>query len=278
MAAASTRSARPVISRLCAAIPARCASVMGTACPSIQMRSHSGSSTSGAPLVYCTMRPPSECRVLIILRALSNGASATRGSCARSALGDSPCVTAQRTSAASVGSPVTVSVSGSCTASAHSAMAVASRRSSLPADAVTVMRFCVSVPVLSVQMICAQPSVSTAVSRRMTALRRLMFVTPIDSTIVTTAASPSGMAATARLTAMRNVSSTTRPLIVPARSTPTANTIAQMPSTSHVRMRLSCDRRSCSGVLFSFVCVSASAICPICVCMPVPVTTARPRP
>ena len=93
-----------------------------------------------------------------------------------------------------------------------------------------------------------------------------------------TAASPSGMAATARLTAMRNVSSTTRPLIVPARSTPTANTITQMPSTSHVRMRLSCDRRSCRGVLFSFVCVSASAMWPICVCMPVSVTTARPRP
>ena len=157
-------------------------------------------------------------------------------------------------------------------------MAVASRCSSLPAHSVTVMRFCVSVPVLSEQMTCAQPSVSTAVSRRMTAPRRLMFVTPMDSTIVTTAASPSGMAATARLTAIRNVSSTTRPLMVPARSTPTANTTAQMPSTSHVRMRLSCVRRSCRGVLRSCVCVSASAMRPISVPMPVAVTTARPRP
>ena len=251
---------------------------MGSARPSIQIRSHSGSSTSGAPLVYCTTELPSACRVLIIFRSLSNGASATRGYCARSALGDRPCATAQRTSAASVGSPVTVSVSGSCTASTHRAMAVASRCSSLPAHSVTVMRFCVSVPVLSEQMTCAQPSVSTAVSRRMTAPRRLIFVTPMDSTIVTTAASPSGMAATARLTAMRNVSSTTRPLMVPVRSTPTANTTAQMPSTSHVRMRLSCVRRSCRGVLFSFVCVSASAMWPISVCMPVAVTTARPRP
>ena len=46
-----------------------------------------------------------------------------------------------------------------------------------------------------------QPSVSTAVSLRITALRLLIFVTPIESTIVTTAASPSGIAATASETA-----------------------------------------------------------------------------
>ena len=46
-----------------------------------------------------------------------------------------------------------------------------------------------------------QPRVSTAVSLRITALRFDIFVTPIERTIVTTAASPSGIAATARETA-----------------------------------------------------------------------------
>ncbi len=61
-------------------------------------------------------------------------------------------------------------------------------------------------PVLSEQMTCVQPSVSTAVSRRMTALRLDMFVTPMDSTTVTTVARPSGMAATASETATMKVS------------------------------------------------------------------------
>ena len=74
----------------------------------------------------------------------------------------------------------------------------------------TVILFCVSVPVLSEQMICAQPSVSTAVRRaddRRCCLD--MFVTPMESTIVTTAARPSGMAATAKLTATMKVLSMT---------------------------------------------------------------------
>ena len=54
-----------------------------------------------------------------------------------------------------------------------------------------------SVPVLSEQMICVQPSVSTAVSLRMIALLLDIFVTPIERTIVTTVARPSGIAATA---------------------------------------------------------------------------------
>ena len=51
-----------------------------------------------------------------------------------------------------------------------------------------------------------QPRVSTAVRRRMTALRWLILVTPMDSTTVTTVARPSGMAATARETATIKVS------------------------------------------------------------------------
>ena len=78
-----------------------------------------------------------------------------------------------------------------------------------PNVSTTVILFCVSVPVLSEQMICAQPSVSTAVRRRMIALRRDMFVTPMESTTVTTAARPSGMAATASETAIIKESSMT---------------------------------------------------------------------
>ena len=50
-------------------------------------------------------------------------------------------------------------------------------------------------------MIWVQPKVSTAVSLRMMAFRLDMLVTPMESTMVTTAARPSGIAATARDTA-----------------------------------------------------------------------------
>ena len=55
----------------------------------------------------------------------------------------------------------------------------------------------VSVPVLSVQMTVAEPSVSTAASLRTIALRLAMRCMPSDSTTVVTAGSPSGTAATA---------------------------------------------------------------------------------
>ena len=69
------------------------------------------------------------------------------------------------------------------------------------------MRFSVSVPVLSEQITEALPSVSTAGNRRMIARRAAMRRIPTASTIVTTAGSPSGMAATARLIESRNISS-----------------------------------------------------------------------
>ena len=99
-----------------------------------------------------------------------------------------------------------------------------------------------SVPVLSEQIICAHPSVSTAVSLRITAFFFDIFVTPIDSTMVTTAASPSGTAATARLTATMNTSITL--LNISAGSPPAsversinsekAKMKTQMPSTRNV--------------------------------------------
>ena len=56
-----------------------------------------------------------------------------------------------------------------------------------------VMRFCVSVPVLSEQITEALPSVSTAGRRRMMAFFFTMRVTPSESTTVTMAGKPSGL-------------------------------------------------------------------------------------
>ena len=60
----------------------------------------------------------------------------------------------------------------------------------------TVISFFVSVPVLSVQMTVAEPSVSTAASLRMMTLRLAMRRMPSESTTVVTADRLSGTAAT----------------------------------------------------------------------------------
>jgi carboxypeptidase PM20D1 len=70
----------------------------------------------------------------------------------------------------------------------------------------TVILFCVKVPVLSVHITLVQPNVSTAGSLRTSALRLSIRLTPIVSDTVTTAGNPSGIAATARDTADINIS------------------------------------------------------------------------
>ena len=62
-------------------------------------------------------------------------------------------------------------------------------------------------PVLSEHMTFVQPRVSTAGRCRTIARWRAIFLTPRASTIVTTAGSPSGIAATARLMDIINISS-----------------------------------------------------------------------
>ena len=121
-------------------------------------------------------------------------------------------------------------------ASLERAIALASRGIfSVQAVSTTVILFWVRVPVLSEQMISVQPSVSTADILRMTAPRFDILVTPIESSMVTTAASPSGIAATARLMAMIKVSSTTShaklPLKMPLAISWKAKIKPQMPST-----------------------------------------------
>ena len=90
---------------------------------------------------------------------------------------------------------------------------------------VTVISFLVRVPVLSVQMTVVAPRVSTAGNRRISACLSTMRVTPRASVMVTIAGRPSGMAATARLTAVRNISTSGSP-----RSTPSPNTSDTMAS------------------------------------------------
>uniref|UniRef100_A0A6B0U9C7 Secreted protein n=1 Tax=Ixodes ricinus TaxID=34613 RepID=A0A6B0U9C7_IXORI len=79
----------------------------------------------------------------------------------------------------------------------------------------TVISFLVSVPVLSEQTTLTHPSVSTVGSFLMMAFLLAMRITPKARVTVTTIGRPSGMAATARLTPMLNISSTGLPWIQP---------------------------------------------------------------
>ena len=71
------------------------------------------------------------------------------------------------------------------------------------------------------------------------------------------------------------VSSTALP---PLRTRLTTNTMAQMISIMMESFLDSSLSLTCSGVSASFALVNSSAMEPISVLMPVPVTTARPRP
>ena len=249
--------------------------MIGSACPFRQIRLHRRSTSSGAPLVNW-IKPcpaPALCSVDIILRMESNGASSTRGRSAASSCFGMPFWLASLTSAHSVASPTAFPFSSS--ASEHRAIAVISSVGSSVTFLTTVILFWVSVPVLSEQMICVQPSVSTAVSFRMMAWFLLILVTPMESSTVTTALRPSGTAATARDTAIMKVSITALP---PLRTRFTTNTNAQITRIITLSFRLSSFSLICRGVSSSAALLSASAMAPISVSIPVPVTTACPRP
>ena len=100
-------------------------------------------------------------------------------------------------------------------------------------------------PVLSVQMKLTEPSVSTAGSRRTRALRRAMARAPRASIIVITAGRASGMAATARLSAVSSMSRRGSP-----RQMPRAKKTAQIASIAHGELppeygKASLQRRLC---------------------------------
>mmetsp|Transcript_25277 Transcript_25277/g.79323 ORF Transcript_25277/g.79323 Transcript_25277/m.79323 type:complete len:321 (-) Transcript_25277:432-1394(-) len=138
---------------------------------------------------------------------------------------------------------------------------------------VTTCRFCVSVPVLSTQMTLVQPSASTAGSFFTIALRAAMRTTPSASVTVTQMGSPSGMAATARLTPIWNMDSSGRP-----RSQPTTLMTPMMAKLMTLRFLPSSSMVSCSGVFGSSMSRSSAKVAPNSVFMPVAVTTARPLP
>ena len=78
-------------------------------------------------------------------------------------------------------------------------------------------------PVLSEQMYETEPRVSTAGSFLIRAFCLTMFFAPMARAIVITAGNASGIAATARLMAVKSISATGSPLISPA-----TNTMAHM--------------------------------------------------
>jgi hypothetical protein len=131
----------------------------------------------------------------------------------------------------------------------------------------------VSVPVLSEQIAEVDPRVSTAGSRLTMALRRAISLVPIESSAVTTAGRPVGIAATARVTPVTNSVSNESPLISPRMTT--------IASATPAIAAMIFDRPSscfCSGVFSVSVLASMLAMWPISVAIPVSVTTSSPRP
>ena len=153
---------------------------------------------------------------------------------------------------------------------------------------VTVISFWVRVPVLSEQMTVAEPSVSTDDRRRMSTWRLTISLIPSARLMVTTAGSPSGTAAIARLTAIINrftscsspawVRILSAPISLIARAAPMANTRAHTTRAAIPSKWPSWSRRCCKGVVSSSTLSSMLAIRPSWVFMPVSTTTPRPRP
>ena len=126
------------------------------------------------------------------------------------------------------------------------------------------MRFCVSVPVLSQQMVVVEPSASTAGRWRTSALRLAMRCVAIASDSVTVGSRPSGTLATMMPMAKRTFSHGGSPSAWPMK-----NSAMPMPVASAATMR---DRRAisrCSGELGSPTVCVRWAILPNSVCMPV---------
>ena len=131
---------------------------------------------------------------------------------------------------------------------------------------------------MSEQMTEAEPSVSTDDRFLTMALCLARRCTPMASTSDKMAGRPSGTAATASATPSNKTSTTsdalwTSEIIKMVPTTTTAMTTTAMPS-----MRPTAATSFCRGVGFSAVDSSRCAMAPICVFMPVAVTTARPVP
>ncbi len=126
----------------------------------------------------------------------------------------------------------------------------------------------VSVPVLSVQMTEVAPSVSTAGSLRITALRPAMRRTPIASVMVITAGRPSGIAPTASATTAISASSQANERA----STAKANNSTEKTKTVAVKRWAKLSIWRSSGVVMASTDSSSALILPISVRRPVATT------
>ncbi len=138
---------------------------------------------------------------------------------------------------------------------------------------VKVILFWVRVPVLSEQMTEVDPKVSTAGSFFTMAFRFAMRSTPMERTMVTITGSPSGMADTAKDTAVIKISITGMPPASPIRKMTAQITRAKAPMYFPNSASF-----CCRGVLTSLSPSSMPAILPIWVFMPVSVMMASAVP
>ena len=137
----------------------------------------------------------------------------------------------------------------------------------------TVILFLVKVPVLSEQTTLTAPNVSTDGRRRMMVFTLAIRETESARTIVTTAGSPSGTAATAREITVINIS----PISLSCQ-TAAPNKTAHSATARRLKTPPRSPRRFCRGVASSGASWMSVAILPISVSMPVAVTRPAPRP
>jgi hypothetical protein len=184
-----------------------------------------------------------------------------------------PCAVPDRSTG---GGEASAAVSSTARAAGGHASGAASRsRNSLPAVQIrtTVIRPVVSVRVLSVQTIVADPSDSTAGSRRTSACRRTIRRMPTASAMVATAGRASGMAATARAMPVSSTVSQGAPLTAAA-----AATTPDIAIVSQASLRPSASSRRSSGVGSSSIALTSVPMRPSSVRVPVATTTASPVP
>ena len=133
--------------------------------------------------------------------------------------------------------------------------------------------FCVNVPVLSEHITVLLPSVSTAGNFLIILFFFAIFVTPIESTIVTIAGNPSGIAATASPTDVINISIGSIFLI-----TPITKIIIHIIKHATPKIFPTCPSFICIGVSGALFSIIIFAIFPTSVCIPISVTIAFPCP
>lgn len=140
-------------------------------------------------------------------------------------------------------------------------------------SSVTVISLRVRVPVLSLQIVVVEPSVSTAERRRTIAPRAAIRCMPTASAIVIATGRPSGTIDTIWLIATISTSA-----IGNSRHMPSNTTTTKRPIAAPTSQRPNCSMRTSSGVGGSTAAAVSSAIWPTSVCTPVATTTARARP